>query len=184
MHNRFASFQRVLLAVAGAVLLGCNAGTSGGAAATADPEAALMARGVDLLYKSTDPIGAEAVFREVLQRNWTGVLKSAETINDTTSVRIARQRLAAPDTASQDALMVLGIDLLRRQNNPTAAAEQFRKVLQRTPTHYGATYQLAMALEKSGQSSQARPLWQKVLGMATTYKDEATIQTAREHLAK
>ncbi len=112
----------------------------------------VMARGTDLLYKSADPVGAEAVFREVLQRTpthygahyqlavaldkggrpaearavWDAVLKSAEAISDTTSVRIARTRLAGPDTASQDAMMVLG--------------------------------------------------------MATTYKDEPTIQVARQHL--
>jgi Tfp pilus assembly protein PilF len=210
MHNVFGIVQRVALAVAGAALIGCgtNAGSSSAATVKADPDSVTMARGLDLLYKRSDPIGAEAAFREVLLRNpthygaeyqlavaldrggkpadartaWEAALKNALAINDTTSARTARARLAAPDTASQEAMMVLGLDLLRRQNNPTAAVEQFRKVLQRNPTHYGATYQLAMALDQSGQAAQARPLWQKVLGMATLYKDEPTAQAARLRL--
>jgi cytochrome c-type biogenesis protein CcmH/NrfG len=210
MHNVFGSLHRVTQAVTVAALIACtgNRGSGDAAASTGDPDAPAMSRGVDMLYRSSDPIGAEAVFREVLQRNpthygaryqlavaldrggkpaearpvWDAVLKNAEAISDTSAVRAARARLLAPDTASQEAMMALGIDLVRRQNNPAAAAEQFRKVLQRNPTHYGATYQLAMTLDKSGQAAQARPLWQKVLGMATTYKDEPTAQAARQRL--
>lgn len=200
------------LAFAAVAIIACT-GKAGSrdsvAAANGDVDAPAMARGVDFMYRSSDPIAAEGVFRDVLRRNpshygahyqlavaldragrpaearavWDTVLKNAEAIRDTSSIRIAQTRLAGPDTASQDAMMVLGLDLLRRQNNPTAAAEQFRKVIQRNPNHYGATYQLALALDKSGQAAQARPLWQKVLGMATAYRDTATAQTARQHLA-
>jgi Tfp pilus assembly protein PilF len=210
MHNVFGLLQRVTLAVAGAALIACGTNAGSGSAATikADPDSVTMARGLDLLYKRSDPIGAEAAFREVLQRNpthygaeyqlavaldrggkpaeartaWDAALKNAVAINDTTSTRTARARLAAPDTASLEAMMVLGLDLLRRQNNPTAAVEQFRKVLQRNPTHYGATYQLATALDKAGLPAQARPVWVKMLGMATAIKDTATMQTARLRL--
>ena len=211
MHNVIASLKRAALAMGVAALVACGDKSDAGTPATvkADPDAELMARGVNLLYQSKDPIGAEPVFREVLQHNpahyganyqlavaldrggkpeqarpfWETVLKNAQAINDSNSVRAARARLQAPDTASQEATMALGLDLMRRQNNPSAAAEQFRKVLQRNPTHYGATYQLAMALDKAGQPAQARPLWQKVLGMATAIKDDATAQTARQRLA-
>jgi len=97
-------------------------------------------------------------------------------------MRAALARLGSPDTASVAAMMTLGVDLLYRQNNPTAAEEQFRRVLQRNPSHYGATYQLATALDKEGKDAQARPLWTKVLGMATMYKDERTAATARTRL--
>ena len=177
-------------------------------ATPADPDAALMERGVSLLYQSADPIGAETAFREVLQRNpshygaqyqlavaldrggrpgeartrWQSVLDNAERIQDTATARTARARLAAPDTASEAAMMALGLDLLYRQKDPTAAAAQFRDVLRRNPTHYGATYQLATALDQSGQERQARALWEKVLGMASTYRDTATARTARRRL--
>jgi cytochrome c-type biogenesis protein CcmH/NrfG len=168
-----------------------------------------MARGVDLLYKANDPVGAEAVFRDVLQRApthygaryqlavaldrggrpadarpvWTAVLQGAESIGDMASARAARTRLAAPDTASQEAMMVLGLDLLHRQNNPADAAAQFRRVLAKNPTHYGATYQLATSLDKSGKTAEARQVWQKMLGMATAINDAPTMQTARARLS-
>ena len=209
MHHIFRSLRLLTGAVAIAALVACTGKSGSGTdSARTDPDALAMSRGLDLLYRTSDPIGAEAVFREVLQRNsthygaryqlavaldrggkpaearpvWDAVLKNAEAIGDTSAIRAARARLLAPDTASQGAMMALGIDLARRQNNPAAAAEQFRKVLQRNPTHYGATYQLAMALDKSGQAAQARLLWEKVLGMATTYKDEPTAQAARQRL--
>jgi len=192
-----------------ASLCSCKAKDSTPAAATAaDPEAQLMQRGVALLHTSGDPVGAEAVFREVLQRNpmhygaryqlavaldqggrvaeartqWQSVLASAESMRDSATANTARRRLAAPDTASQAAMMILGLDLMYRQNNPSAAADVFRKILQKNPTHYGATYQLAIALDRAGQQAQSRPVWQKVLGMATTYKDGRTAAIARSKL--
>ena len=174
----------------------------------ADPAAPLMQRGLALLYQSGDPVGAEAVFRQVLQQNpnhygaqyqlavavdrggrpadarplWQTVLRNAQAIHDTTTEHTAQARLAAPDTASQAAMMALGLDLMYRQNNPSAAADEFRKVLSKNPTHYGATYQLATALDRSGRGTEARALWEKVLGMAQTYKDTKTAETARARL--
>lgn len=173
-----------------------------------DPDAQLMERGLVLLYQRSDPVGAEAVFREVLQRNpthygaqyqlavamdrggrpaearatWEAVLRNAQGSNDTATARTASARLAAPDTASATAMMALGLDLLYRQNNAVAADAQFRRILQRNPTHYGATYQLATALDREGKRAEARRLWEKVLGMAESYKDQATAETARNRL--
>lgn len=209
MIGLLGSSRRTMMAGIALTLMACNPAPSGKTAAdTGDPDAQRMARGTDMLYRLGDPIGAETLFREVLQHNpthygaryqlavaldksgkptearpvWDMVLKNAEAISDTGSARVARTRLAAPDTASQDGMMVAGVDLLHRRNNPVAAAEQFRKVLERNPTHYGATYQLAVALDKAGQTAQAIPYWQKVVGMATTYKDEPTLATARQRL--
>jgi cytochrome c-type biogenesis protein CcmH/NrfG len=181
---------------------------AGQTAATGADEAQLMQRGTNLLYQANDPIGAGAVFRDVLQRNpthygaqyqlavsldrggkprearslWEKVLKNAEDARDSTTARTARSRLAAPDTASQSAMMALGLDLLYKRNDAAGAIGQFRKVLERNPTHYGATYQLATALDKAGQAAQARQVWEKVLGMAVTYKDDKIAETARSRL--
>jgi len=174
----------------------------------ADPQAQLMQQGMTLLYQTGDPIGAEAVFRQVLQQNpshygaqyqlavaldrggrpteartlWETVLRNAQAANDSATQRTAQARLAAPDTSSQAGVMALGLDLLYRQNNASAAADQFRKVLARNPTHYGATYQLATALDRTGRQAEARSLWVKVLGMAQTYRDTATARAARTRL--
>jgi Flp pilus assembly protein TadD len=75
--------------------------------------------------------------------------------------------------------MASGLNSLYKLNDPAAAAEDFRKVLQKNPAHYGATYQLAAALDKQGKTAEAKPLWVKVLAMAKTYNDTATITTAQ-----
>ncbi len=62
--------------------------------------------------------------------------------------------------------MSVGLDALRKLHDPERAAAIFRKVLEHTPTHYGATYQLAAALDAAGRPSEARPLWEKMLRMA------------------
>jgi Tfp pilus assembly protein PilF len=209
--NRFSFHPFLILALV--IVNGACAGKAsdtgpGQTAAAGADEAQLMQKGTSLLYQTQDPIGAEAVFRGVLQRNpthygaqyqlavsldrggkprearrlWERVLRDAENARDSTTARTARSRLAAPDTASQGAMMALGLDLLYKRNDAATAADQFRKVLERNPTHYGATYQLATALDKAGRAAQARPVWEKVLGMAVTYKDDRIAEAARNRL--
>ena len=169
---------------------------------------ALMAQGLGKLYQSSDPIGAEAAFRQVLKhtpthygahyqlavaldrsakpvearRAWDEVRKLAESIKDSATLITVRKRLASPDTASQDGLMAMGLYNVWTKGDFPAAAEQFRAILRRNPTHYGATYQLAATLDRMGKAAEARPLWVKVLGMATQYKDDKTAQIARDRL--
>jgi Tfp pilus assembly protein PilF len=176
-------------------------------AAVADPDAQLMARGLSEMQANMPGV-AERTFRELLAKNpnhygghyqlavaldrggkpaearkeWEYMRSAAQQIGDTTTLRTVDTRLAAPDTASQEATMALGLDLLYSQNNPAAAADEFRKVLRRNPTHYGATYQLATALDKAGQRAAAKPYWEKALGMAISYKDSTTASTARARL--
>ena len=57
-------------------------------------------------------------------------------------------------------------------------------MLGQNPTHYGATFQLASALDAAGKRRQARPVWEKVLAMAEGYHDAATAATARARLQK
>jgi Tfp pilus assembly protein PilF len=167
-----------------------------------------MDQGLALLHQKNDPVAAQESFRNVIRRNpthygahyqlavaldrggrpnearaaWEEMRKLAEAIRDTATLRTVQRRLASPDTASPDAMMQLGLDYLYRQGDANAAAQQFRNVIAKIPTHYGATYQLAKALDLLGQRDQATPYWRKVLGMATQYKDESTIQQARDRL--
>ena len=85
-------------------------------------------------------------------------------------------------SASQEALMKAGLDALYTRNDPNAAAAQFRMLLAVNPTHYGATFQLAMALDRAGKPAEARPLWEKALKMAEGYNDKATAEAARARL--
>lgn len=94
----------------------------------------------------------------------------------------ALAQVGARDILSEEAMMQIGLDALYTRRDPDTAAAQFRKVLERHPTHYGATFQLALALDRAGKPSAARPLWEQVLTMAEGYNDEQTAATARARL--
>jgi cytochrome c-type biogenesis protein CcmH/NrfG len=175
---------------------------------------ALMKAGLDALYTKNDGAAAARLFRKVLELNpshygatlqlakaldaagrpqearpyWEKMKSLAEEARDdetlvTVQKRLARRELPSEE-ATQEALMNAGLDALYKRNDPVAAAAEFRKVLDRNPTHYGATFQLARALDRAGKPAEARPLWEKVAGMAGTYKDQKTLALARERLAR
>src|SRR2546427_4453554 len=83
-----------------------------------------------------------------------------------------------------EAMMSAGLDALYARRDPSAAAAEFRRVLERNPHHYGATFQLAMALDGAGKPTEARPLWEQALTMAESFNDKETAATARARLAK
>lgn len=75
-----------------------------------------------------------------------------------------------------------GLDALYKRHDAAAAVERFRSVLSHTPTHYGATYQLAVALDAAGKPEEARPLWEKMLPMAQAANDPDTVERVRTRL--
>jgi len=188
--------------------------TASRAATVAGSEAAAMTAGLDLLYGRNDPEGAAAQFRRVLALNpghygatfqlamaldragkpgeaqayWEKMLPMAEASNDAATVATVRARLRQSPPSSEEgvqgALMRAGLDALYGKGDPNAAAVEFRKLLERNPTHYGATYQLATALDRAGKPSEARPLWEKVLKMAEGFKDQPTLAAARARPAQ
>jgi Tfp pilus assembly protein PilF len=208
MTRHHSSHRSRALGAAVASLLVLACGQTGADRPAADTATTLMDQGLALLHQKNDPVAAQESFRNVIRRNpthygahyqlavaldrggrpnearaaWEEMRKLAEAIRDTATLRTVQRRLASPDTASPDAMMQLGLDYLYRQSDANAAAQQFRNVIAKIPTHYGATYQLAKALDLLGQRDQATPYWRKVLGMATQYKDESTIQQARDRL--
>jgi Tfp pilus assembly protein PilF len=107
-------------------------------------------------------------------------LDSAAAMADLPSVRACVPSRGA-DAKSQESQMAAGLDFLGK-GDPVAAAAKFREVLAVNPTHYGAHYQLAVALDRAGRRSDARPLWEKVLRMAEGYHDLATARAARTRL--
>jgi Tfp pilus assembly protein PilF len=190
----------------------CSKGASSDAAtqssADAAAQAAVMQHGLDLVYKTNDPIDAVDTFRVVLKMNpthygarfqlakaldlsgkptearpvWNEVLTAAEAINDTATLAAAKARLAQPDTVSQAGMMAVGLNLLYVKGNAAAAADEFKQVLAKNPTHYGANFQLAKALDQAGKPDEARPYWKKMLTMAQAIKDQPTIDAATTRL--
>jgi len=173
-----------------------------------DSDEAMMQVGLDSLYTKNDPPAAAAQFRKVLEHNprhygatyqlavaldrsgqpdealpvWERMLWMADAISDAPVAEQARARLAQQERLTEAAMMQAGLDLLYARRDPADAAAQFRKVLARNPTHYGATFQLAMALDRGGQAPEARPLWEEVLKMAAVYNDAETTATAQARL--
>jgi hypothetical protein len=80
------------------------------------------------------------------------------------------------------ALMQAGLDALYIRHDPGAAAARFRDALARDPQHYGATLQLAKALDASGIGAEAAQWWTRVLTLALEAGDSVTAATARKRL--
>lgn len=80
-------------------------------------------------------------------------------------------------------LMQSGLDALYVRGDAGAAVARFREVLARNPEHYGATLQLAKALDRTGKPQEALPVWRKMLGMAEEIGDAETLSTVRARLA-
>jgi Tfp pilus assembly protein PilF len=181
-------------------------------AETVRTETAMQA-GLDLLYKGNDPTAAAAEFRRVLALTprhygatfqlataldragkmeearpyWEAMRAMAEAARDEATLATVHTRLARASTSTEDveaAMMSVGLDALYRRGDPVAAAAEFRRVLERNPTHYGATFQLATALDRAGKGAEARPFWTRVLEMAERQKDETTLAAARARLAR
>lgn len=83
-----------------------------------------------------------------------------------------------------EALMTKGLEALYVKSDPATAVEAFRKVLAKNPEHYGANFQLAVALDRAGKPAEALPQWEKSLAMAEAIKDEATADRARKRLGR
>lgn len=167
-------------------------------------QAVLMEKGLTALYSGGDADTAVATFRLVLSQNpthygarfqlaraldragepkearklWEEVLRNADGIRDSATAVAARARLALPDTVPQEALMKAGLDLLYKRGDGATAAQMFQQVLRRNPTHYGAHYQMAVALDKAGKRADARAWWDRILKLAQAIKDQPTIDRA------
>jgi tetratricopeptide (TPR) repeat protein len=185
-------------------------GLAMGCARTEETPEALMKSGVDSLYAKSDPEAAAKAFRRVLAKNpehyganfqlavaldrsgksaearplWEKSLAMAEAIKDETTADTARKRLGLPGPSPEDAAMKAGLDALYEKKDAVAAVVEFRKVLEVNPNHYGATFQLARALDQAGKPAESRPFWEKALRMAEGLKDAETAKTAKERLAR
>lgn len=173
----------------------------------ADVEATTMQAGLDALYVRHDAEAATAEFRKVLERNpthygatfqlaaaleaagrrdearpwWEKMLALAESHQDEKTLSAVREHLG-PSTVSEDAMMQAGLDALYNRHDPADAVARFRAVLERNPTHYGATFQLAAALDAAGKHDEARPVWEKMVRMAEAVQDTENAERARSRL--
>jgi len=78
--------------------------------------------------------------------------------------------------------MGAGLNALYARDDPEEAIARFRKVLALNPDHYGATLQLAKALDRAGKPDTALVWWKKILAMAEAAHDAETMSTARARI--
>ena len=90
----------------------------------------------------------------------------------------------APEVTSADAAMKAGLDAMYTRKDAEAAVRHFRKVLELKATHYGATFQLAKALDAAGRPEEARPLFEKMKLLAQATGDKETLAAVTERLAR
>lgn len=126
-------------------------------------------------------------------RNAKGLAAAYAALGDTAGFRAATARMLALDpvaaaadtpaltTTSEAGEMARGLAELGNGRAADAVAA-FRRVLALNPTHYGAHYQLAAALDRLGKRDEARIVWQRVLTMAEGYRDTSTARVARARL--
>src|SRR4029453_4628387 len=152
-----------------------------------DEQVAVMQAGLDALYTRSDPDAAATQFRKVLAANpthygatyqlataldaagrhdearshWERMLALAEGSGDQQTVAAARARLSHRPVETEESNMGDGLDALYQRRDPVAAVAEFQKVLARNSTHYGATFQLAAALDAAGRPGEAAPFWGK-----------------------
>ena len=77
----------------------------------------------------------------------------------------------------------IGLAAFYERGDSREAVTRFQDVLRRQPTHYGAGFQLAKALDALGQPAEAAVQWAKVLAAAQSIGDTATIRQVQQRLA-
>jgi hypothetical protein len=85
--------------------------------------------------------------------------------------------------AEVPAIMKLGLTAFYERGDTRAAVARFQDVLMRQPGHYGASFQLAKALDALGQAAEAAKQWAKVLKAAEAIGDTATMRQVRARLS-
>ena len=94
----------------------------------------------------------------------------------------AYDRAFAADPTTADAAMAAGLVYRYRLGNPGRAIERYRAVLALNPSHYGAHYQLAVALLADGQRAAAIEAWHAFVPLARAIGDRVSLDGAPAEL--
>lgn len=154
-----------------------------------DPEAAILHFST-ILEDNPDHYGALYQIASAFERTqqlylahltWVKFEPMARQSNDAPSLSHAQARIAAlkERMADLEDKMGTGVDLLHGQSRPADALPYFEDIRSAWPSHYGARYQHALALEQTGQHSAAENAWLLFLTSAEENKNREDIQAAR-----
>ncbi|MFI5395361.1 MAG: tetratricopeptide repeat protein [Candidatus Binatia bacterium] len=95
----------------------------------------------------------------------------------------AYDQVLAGDPTAAEAAMRAGLVCQYHLANPARAVERYRAVLRLMPNHYGAHYQLALALLAAGNEPEARVAWKAFEPLAAAIGDRAALESAPAALA-
>ncbi|MFO0760034.1 MAG: tetratricopeptide repeat protein [Byssovorax sp.] len=141
---------------------------------------ALVAEAKKLLETEHEPIQAASALRRALALE-PGHAEAARLL----AVALGQAGVAAAPPPDPDGeTMKAGLAALYTSRDYPAAIAAFQQVLGRTPGHYGATYQLAVALDRAGKGEEAKAQWARVLKLGEQYADEKVIAEARARLGR
>jgi lysophospholipase L1-like esterase len=90
----------------------------------------------------------------------------------------AYDRALALDPADDEAAMLAGLAYHYRLRDDDRAIARYRAILARSPSHYGARYQLAVALLAHGETDAARAAWGEFVVLADAIGDRRAIEEA------
>ncbi len=114
---------------------------------------------------------------------WTELLTEAVQRDDFERAGRATLRLNTPALAEDGVAMKRGLQALYERNDPSEAIVAFREILARSPAHYGAHYQLGVALDRVGQRDDGAKFWARTAALAKVYGDQPAVEAARARLA-
>jgi Flp pilus assembly protein TadD len=131
---------------------------------------------------------ALAAYRRVTELNpghaeaWRGQGRLLERREAWAEAAGAYARAGALAPTDPEPHMLLALVLHHRLADIDGAIEQYRSVLAIAPAHYGAHYQLAVALLARGDVEAARSTWRAFVRLAAAIGDRASIENAPEPL--
>jgi tetratricopeptide (TPR) repeat protein len=113
---------------------------------------------------------------------WAGQGRMLEQRAAWSEAETAYERAFAADPTDAGPLMLGALVRHYRLGDPATAVERYRTVLRLVPTHYGAHYQLAVALLAKGDTAEAERAWQAFVPLAEALGDRGSLEGAPEAL--
>ncbi len=107
---------------------------------------------------------------------WLAQGRLLEARRDWAAAADAYDRALAADPTSTEAAMASGLVRHHRLADSAGAVERYRTVLALNPDHYGAHYQIAVALLGAGRPDEARAAWARFVPLAEAIGDRASIE--------
>jgi protein O-mannosyl-transferase len=115
---------------------------------------------------------------------WSSQARLLERAGAWAAAAAAYERALVADPTLTDAAMHAALLRHYRLRDPAGAVGLYRTVLRLVPTHYGAHYQLAVALLASGRDQEARMAWRAFVPMAEQIGDRTSLASAPEALTQ